>query len=304
MSVDYIDLLFRGSPRVIATALLNGPGGLTLIDPGPTSCLTVLEAGLRDRGLSLRDVRALLLTHIHLDHAGATGTILERVPGIRVYVHERGAPHMIDPAKLLASAARLHGDQMDSLWGAFLPVPASQVTALTGGERLDLGGTSMRVAYTPGHAKHHVSYLDERAGMAYVGDTGGIRVIGDYLLAPTPPPDIDIEAWQSSLEVIDAWQPVSLFLTHFGPITPGRAHLARFRTTLTAQAEAVREALRAGGSEDQQIRAFVDRMREDAARGLPEREAKAIELAAPFEQLWQGLARYWQKKGESHGHSR
>jgi glyoxylase-like metal-dependent hydrolase (beta-lactamase superfamily II) len=296
MSVDYIDLQFRGSPRVIATALIDGPGGVTLIDPGPTSCLPVLEAGLGDRGLTLRDVRTLLLTHIHLDHAGATGSIVERVPGIKVYVHERGAPHMTDPAKLLASAARLHGDQMEALWGAFLPVPASQVTALAGGERLDLSGTSMRVAYTPGHAKHHVSYLDERAGMAYVGDTGGIRITGDYLLAPTPPPDIDIEAWQSSLDLIDAWQPVSLFLTHFGPTTPARAHLARFRTTLTAMAEAVRDALKAGGSEEKQIREFVDRMREDARRGLPESEAKATELAAPFDQLWQGLARYWRKR--------
>lgn len=297
MSVDYIDLQFRGSPRVIAAALVDGPGGLTLIDPGPTSCLPALEAGLGARGLALRDVRTLLLTHIHLDHAGATGTIVERVPGIKVYVHERGAPHMIDPAKLLASVTRLYGDQMDALWGPFLPVPALQVTVLTGGERLDLGGTSMRVAYTPGHAMHHVSFLDERAGMAYVGDTAGIRVTGDYLLAPTPPPDIDIDAWQASLDVIDAWQPVSLFLTHFGPVTPARAHLARFRTTLTAQSEAVRDALKAGGTEEQRVRAFVDRMRQEARQGLPEREAKATELAAPFDQLWQGLARYWQKKG-------
>jgi glyoxylase-like metal-dependent hydrolase (beta-lactamase superfamily II) len=298
MSADFIDLQFRGSPRVIATALIDGPGGVTLIDPGPTSCLPALEAGLGDRSLTLRDVRTLLLTHIHLDHAGATGSIVERVTGIKVYVHERGAPHMTDPTKLLASAARLHGDQMEALWGAFLPVPAGQVTALAGGERLDLDGTSMRVAYTPGHAKHHVSYLDERTGMAYVGDTGGIRITGDYLLAPTPPPDIDIEAWQSSLDVIDAWQPVSLFLTHFGPTTPARAHLARFRTTLTAMAEAVRDALKAGGSEEEQIRGFVDRMREDARRGLPESEAKATELAAPFDQLWQGLARYWRKKND------
>lgn len=296
MSADYIDLQFRGSPRVIATALLNGPGGLTLIDPGPTSCLPALEAGLRDRGLTLRDVRTLLLTHIHLDHAGAAGTIVERVPAVRVYVHERGAPHMIDPEKLLASVTRLYGDQMDALWGAFLPVPASQVTVLRGGERLEISGTSMQVAYTPGHAKHHVSFLDEGTGMAYVGDTAGLRISGDYLMAPTPPPDIDIEAWQASLDVIDAWQPVSLFLTHFGPITPARAHLARFRTTLTAQAELVRDALKAGGSEEQQIQAFVDRLRQDARRALPEREAKATELAAPFDQLWQGLARYWSKK--------
>lgn len=296
MTAEYIDLQFRGSPRVIATALLDGPGGLTLIDPGPTSCLPALEAGLCDRGLALRDVRTLLLTHIHLDHAGATGTIVERVPNIRVYVHERGAPHMIDPEKLLASATRLHGDQMDALWGAFQPVPASQITALAGGERLDVGGTSIRVAYTPGHAKHHVSYLDERSGMAYVGDTGGIRVTGDYVLAPTPPPDIDIEAWQESVSTIDAWQPVALFLTHFGPVTPARAHLARFRTTLTRQADAVRQALLAGGHEEAQIRAFVDRMQAEARAALPEREARAIELAAPFDQLWQGLARYWRKK--------
>lgn len=151
---DYIDLRFRGSDRVIATAVLSGPDGVTLVDPGPTSCLPALEDGLRQRGLTLRDVRALLITHIHLDHAGATGTIVERVPAIRVYVHERGAPHMIDPARLLASATRLYGDQMDTLWGAFLPVPAANVNVLQGGERVAVAGTTLRVAYTPGHAKH------------------------------------------------------------------------------------------------------------------------------------------------------
>ena len=294
---DYIDLHFRGSPRVIATPVLSGRDGVTLIDPGPTSCLPALEAGLRDRGLSLRDVRTLLLTHIHLDHAGAAGTILERVPAIRVYVHEVGAPHMIDPAKLLASATRLWGDQMDALWGAFVPVPQSQVTALAGGERLQLAGRSLHVTYTPGHAKHHVSFLDEQSGMAYVGDTAGIRIVGDYMLAPTPAPDIDIEAWQRSLDLIDAWQPVSLFLAHFGAFTPARAHLARFRTVLTSQAEMARELLTSGRTTEEQIREFVDRLRKEARRELPEREARATELAAPFEQLWYGLERYWQKKG-------
>ena len=296
MTADYIDLNFRGSPRVIATPVLTGPDGVTLIDPGPTSCVPALEAGLRDRGLSLRDVRTLLLTHIHLDHAGATGTILERVPGIRVFVHEVGAPHMVEPARLLASAKRLWGDEMDALWGAFLPVPRSQVTALGGGERLDLAGRSLQVAYTPGHAKHHVSFLDEQTGMAYVGDTGGIRVAGDYMLAPTPAPDIDIEAWQQSLDRIDAWQPVTLFLSHFGPATPARAHLARYRPVLIAQAESVRELLQSGHTEEERIRIFADRLRKEARRHLPEQEARATELAAPFEQLWYGLARYWMKK--------
>ncbi len=293
---DFIDLGFRGSDRVIATAVLSGPGGVTLVDPGPTSCLPALEDGLRQRGLTLRDVRSLLLTHIHLDHAGAAGTIVERVPAIRVHVHERGAPHMVDPAKLLASATRLYGDQMDALWGAFLPVPAANVTVLTGGERIAAAGTSLRVAYTPGHAKHHVSYLDETTGVALVGDTGGIRVSGDYLLAPTPPPDIDLAAWRDSLDAIEAWQPVSLFLTHFGEVTGAKAHLMRFRETLASQAEAVRQSLVAGNTDEERTRVFVEQMRREVRKAMPEHEARATELAAPFDQLWQGLARYWSKQ--------
>lgn len=293
---DHIDLRFRGSDRVIATAVLSGPDGITLVDPGPTSCLPALEEGLRHRGLTLRDVRTLLITHIHLDHAGAVGSIVERVPAIRVQVHERGAPHMIDPAKLLASATRLYGDQMDTLWGAFLPVPAANVTALQGGERIAAAGTTLRVAYTPGHAKHHVSYLDETTGVAYVGDTGGIRVSGDYLLAPTPPPDIDLAAWRQSLDAIDAWRPASLFLTHFGAVGGARAHLARFRETLVWQAEAVRESLAAGNTDEARTRVFVEQLRRDLRQAMPEHEARATELAAPFDQLWQGLARYWSKQ--------
>ncbi len=293
--IDYIDLRFRGSDRVIATAVLSGPDGVTLVDPGPTSCLPALEDGLRQRGLTLRDVRALLITHIHLDHAGAAGTIVERVPAIRVHVHERGALHMIDPAKLLASATRLYGDQMDTLWGAFLPVPSANVTVLQGGERVAVAGTTLRVAYTPGHAKHHVSYLDETTGTAYVGDTGGIRVSGDYLLAPTPPPDIDLGAWRQSLDDIEAWQPVSLFLTHFGVVTGAKAHLARFREVLARQAEAVRESLAAGKTDGARTQVFVDHLRRDVRKAMPEHEARATELAAPFDQLWQGLARYWSK---------
>ena len=293
---DFIDLNFRGSDRVIATAVLMGPDGVTLVDPGPSSCLPVLEAGLRQRGLTLRDVRTLLLTHIHLDHAGSVGTIVERVPAIQVHVHERGALHMVDPAKLLASATRLYGDRMDMLWGAFLPVPAANVHALQGGERIATAGTTLTVAYTPGHAKHHVSFLDEASGMAYVGDTGGIRVSGDYLLAPTPPPDIDLAAWRESLAVIEEWNPVSLFLTHFGVVTGAKAHIARFRETLATQAEAVRQSLTAGNTDEERTRVFVEHLRREVRKAMPEHEAQATELAAPFDQLWQGLARYWSKQ--------
>jgi glyoxylase-like metal-dependent hydrolase (beta-lactamase superfamily II) len=296
LSVDYIDLQFLGSARAIATAVLTAADGVTLIDPGPTSCLPALEAGLRERGLGLRDVRSVLLTHIHLDHAGAAGTIAERVPGARVFVHERGAPHMIDPTKLLDSATRLYGDRMDLLWGAFEPVPADRLTVLKGGERLDVGGTSLQVAYTPGHAKHHVSYFDERNGAAYVGDTAGVQVRGEYLIAPTPPPDIDIEAWQESLTLIDAWQPVSLFLTHFGPVSPARPHLARMRTTIVTAAETVREMMKQPGTEAELAHRFAEQMRRDVRKALSETDARAAELAAPFDLLWAGLARYWRKR--------
>jgi len=296
---DLIDLNFRGSPRVIATALLGGSGGVTLVDPGPSSCLPALEAGLTARGYRLRDVRTILLTHIHLDHAGAAGTIVERVPQITVHVHERGAPHMIDPRRLLASAMRLYGDRMDTLWGAFQPVPAANVNVLKGGERLDIGDATLRVAYTPGHAQHHVSFLEERTGVAFVGDTAGLRVSGDYVIAPTPPPDIDVEVWNQSLDVIDAWQPVSLFLTHYGEVTPARAHLARVRAALRATAEAVRESLAVAGSDEMRTQSFVEYLRRDIRKALPEQDARAAELAAPFDQLWQGLARYWSRKSQA-----
>ena len=294
---DFIDLHFRGAPRIVAAAILPGRDGLTIVDPGPTSCLPALEAGLAERGRRLRDVRTILLTHIHLDHAGATGTIVERVPGVKVYVHERGAPHMIDPGKLMSSAARLWGeDQMDRLWGPMVPVPAASVTTLAGGERLEIGGTPLRVEYTPGHAKHHVSFLDEHSGVAYVGDTAGVRVSGNYIIVPTPPPDIDIEAWNGSLDTIGRWQPVSLFITHYGEITPSKAHLESTREALKRSAEVVKAGLDLPGTDESRMRAYADYVRKDIRKTLSEQEARAAELAAPFDQLWQGLARYWSKK--------
>ncbi|MGE3275793.1 MAG: MBL fold metallo-hydrolase [Vicinamibacterales bacterium] len=295
--MTYIDLQFRGHANVIASAVLEGPDGIALVDPGPTSCLPALEAGLARLGLSLGDVRALLLTHIHLDHAGASGTIAARVPGLQVHVHERGAPHLIDPTKLLASATRLYGDQMDTLWGRFDPVPADAVQVLRGGETLEVARRPMRVAYTPGHAVHHVSYLDESDGTAYVGDTGGIRVSYDYLLAPTPPPDIDVERWLESLDTIGAWSPVRLFLTHFGPSEGAARHLARYRETLARQAALVRDTLAGDAdTDDARIAAFTHALRADVRQAMPEADAVSTELAAPFDQLWLGLARYWRKR--------
>lgn len=295
--MTFIDLNFLGLRHVIGTAVLEGPSGLTLVDPGPTSCLPALESGLADHGHRLDDVRTLLLTHIHLDHAGATGTLMDRLPTAIAYVHERGASHMMDPTKLLASATRLYGIRMNELWGECRPVPADRLRVVRGGERLELAGTTMEVAYTPGHASHHVSYFDLTSGNAYVGDTGGIRVCeGPYLKAPTPPPDIDLEAWESSLQAIEAWRPSALVLTHFGVVKEVPDHLRKFRLALARAATLVRGTLTSDGTDEERIRRFSEDMRAEVRRALPEEDAKATEAAAAFDQLWLGLARYWRKK--------
>ncbi|HXG90263.1 MAG TPA: MBL fold metallo-hydrolase [Vicinamibacterales bacterium] len=294
--MTFIDLKFLGLPRVIGSAVLEGPAGLVLIDPGPTSCLPALESGLADHGHRLKDVRTLLLTHIHLDHAGATGTLMDRFPELTAYVHARGAPHMIDPAKLLASATRLYGLRMNELWGEFKPVPADRLHILNGGERLEVAGRSIDVAYTPGHASHHVSYFDLTNGDAFVGDTVGIRVAGNYIKAPTPPPDIDLEAWERSLQVIEAWRPRSLVLTHFGIVDDVAEHLRKFRMALERSAALVRRSLDSDGNDEERIRRFSEDMRAEVRQVLSEADARSTEAAAPFDQLWQGLARYWRKR--------
>jgi glyoxylase-like metal-dependent hydrolase (beta-lactamase superfamily II) len=229
--------------------------------------------------------RALLLTHIHLDHAGASGVLARRFPELQVYVHERGAPHLVDPSKLLESAGRLYGDDMDRLWGEVAPVPEDRIHTLSGGETVD----GFRVAYTPGHASHHVSYLHEESGDAYVGDVAGVRVPPhDHTVAPTPPPDIDVELWLDSLSTVAGWTPERLCLTHFGPVTEVEDHLHRIRTALLDSAEAARDA-------DEET--FIKWLH--ARADVDSEAAERLEQAAPPDQLFKGLERYWRKKKEA-----
>jgi glyoxylase-like metal-dependent hydrolase (beta-lactamase superfamily II) len=294
--LSWIDLRFLDRPHAIATGVVSGGGALALVDPGPTSCLETLELGLQAHGLRLADVTHLLLTHIHLDHAGAAGTIVRRHPGVQVLVHERGAPHMIDPAKLLASAARLYGDQMDRLWGEFAAVPASSLTVLTGGERVEAGGRTFEVAYTPGHASHHVSYFDRASGVAFVGDTAGVCIDGGYVLPYAPPPDIDIEAWRASVARIEAWSPPTLFLTHFGPAPSVTPHLRTLLENLDTQAAIVRALLAAPGSDEEKMQRFADDLTRELRRRMTETQIAAYVATAPPDLMWLGLARYWRKR--------
>ena len=296
--LTYTDLNFLGFERVIATAVIQSPGGVALVDPGPSSCLETLVGALDAQGIAVADLRWLLLTHIHLDHVGATGSLVKQNPEIAVYVHERGARHMIDPSRLLASATRLYGADMDRLWGDFLPVPEANVRSLAGGERIDAADRQFEVAYTPGHASHHVGYFDRSSGVAFVGDTAGIRT-GTALFAmpPTPPPDIDIEAWTESVERIRHWRPSTLFITHFGPHEDADAQVEALLTHLDAVKEMARRSLERDGSDDDKMRAFVDEMRIYLQRAVPPEEAALYDMAAPLNLCWLGLARYWRKRG-------
>jgi glyoxylase-like metal-dependent hydrolase (beta-lactamase superfamily II) len=294
--MSWVDLQFLGRSHAIASAILQGPAGTVIVDPGPTTCLDTLGLALQRHGTRWAEVTAILLTHIHLDHAGATGTILREHPGITVYVHERGAPHMINPEKLLASATRLYGDDMDRLWGEFASVPAANVVVLRGGERIEAGGRTYDVAYTPGHASHHVSYFDAASGVAFVGDTAGVCIDGRYVLPPTPPPDINIEQWRDSVAAIEAWSPGTLFLTHFGPTMSVRPHLQSLMENLERAAGWVRETLDESGTDEERAAGYAERLRHDLRRHMTEAQMAAYPIAAPFEQLWQGLARYWRKK--------
>jgi glyoxylase-like metal-dependent hydrolase (beta-lactamase superfamily II) len=297
--VSTVDLGFRGRRGAIAAGVIEGPGGIAVVDPGPATTVDALCTALAAGGRSMADVRAILLTHIHLDHSGGVGVLLRDYPGIRVYVHERGAPHVVDPSRLLDSASRLYGDRMQALWGDILPVPAASVEVVRGGEALDVVGIDVRVAYTPGHASHHVSYLDASDGIAFVGDTGGVRLGAPLLVvAPTPPPDIDVEAWAVSLDRVRGWAPERVFVTHFGAFDNAAAHLADVEERLRHASEATRGLLADARLDDgERQAAFVDEMTASFRRALPDEEwVQRYLLAVSMDNCWQGLARYWSKK--------
>ncbi len=282
---ELIDLRHLGRERVIGAWRVDD----VIVDPGPSSCLPTLLPLLE-----ARSPRALALTHIHLDHAGASGSLARRFPELEVWVHERGAPHLVDPTKLLDSAGRLYGDRMERLWGEVLAVPAERIRVLRGGERLG----PFAVAYTPGHASHHVSYLHEPSGRAFTGDVAGVRIGAGPVIAPTPPPDIDLDAWRASLDVLEAWRPRSLAVTHFGSHEDVGEHLAALRAHLD-------EVERWAADGDEQ--SFVARIRARAAGGdgSPGGSAAAggdapaagsYGQALPPEQSFQGLVRYLRKR--------
>jgi glyoxylase-like metal-dependent hydrolase (beta-lactamase superfamily II) len=299
-TITILDTNWTGRPRSVAAALLESNGHRAIIDPGPASTLARLRELLDSHGLSAGDLDAIVLTHIHLDHAGATGSLVRENPRLAVYVHKNGAPHMVDPAKLLASAGRLWGNDLPRLFGETLPVPAENLRILEGGETLTLGARKLDVVYTPGHASHHVSYFDDDAGVAFVGDTAGIRIEnGPFVLPATPPPDIDLELWDASFGAILARRPGRLFLTHFGYAHDPVAHIADYRERLHRWADIVEEILRSASDDSAAQQAFVARSRAEMEQRLGTAEAEHHDFTAGLSLSFLGLARYLRKRAKA-----
>jgi glyoxylase-like metal-dependent hydrolase (beta-lactamase superfamily II) len=270
-----IDVRHLGREHVICCWQVDD----VLVDPGPESSLdTLLDA------LDGEQPRALLLTHIHFDHAGGAGALVRAWPDLEVWVHERGARHLVDPTRLVASAKRLYGEHFDRLWGEVVPIPERSLRVLRGGESHD----GWDVAYTPGHASHHVSYRHRDSGWVFPGDTCGVRLpTGDLVLPPTPPPDVDLDAWRSSLDAIEAWRPATLAVTHFGDYGDVAEHLDRLREALTQWGDLARRTDREG---------YAAALRAAYSVALDDDSAAAFGQAMPVEDQWLGLDRYWTRR--------
>lgn len=293
-----IDLAFRGRTGVVAAFLLDDGEEAALIECGPASTVPALMGGVLRAGVDPARLRHLLLSHIHLDHGGAAGSLAEAFPELTVHVHPVGAPHLVDPAILLASAGRLYGDRMDDLWGETLPVPAARVAALADGERLSVAGRELVAHFTPGHASHHVVYWAPEEGTAFTGDAGGVRMAGTgYVCPPAPPPDLDPEAWAASVETMRALGARRLCLTHGEPVEDVAAHLDQLMPNLDALRALALAALREGADGGRLTALIHDHV---AARlgDAPPGALENLEWATPSYLAAAGLRRLLVKRGE------
>jgi len=293
-----IDLRFLDRPGVVAAFLLRGEGEAALVDLGPASTVETLLAAVTEAGTPLEEVRHLLVTHVHLDHAGAAGVLLQRLPWARLYVHELGAPHLIDPTKLIASATRIYGSLMKKLWGTILPVPADRLVVLGDGQRLYLAGHRIDVLYTPGHALHHVSFRDLDSGEIFTGDVAGVRLPGcSFVRPPTPPPDLDLDAWDASLDRLAGLQAPAFYVAHFGRCVDTPAHLAELRTHLRDWEQVVLAGMRAG-QDRTTIAATMQRLGdEELIRRQADEEVRSrYEMASAYAMNVAGYERYLRKR--------
>ena len=294
--VHALDLHFLGHPQTIASFLVRGPSGPVLIETGPRSTLPALQSGLAVFGLTLADIRDVLLTHIHLDHAGAAGWLAQQ--GATVHVHHVGAPHMAQPERLLTSARRIYGDQMDPLWGEFLPVPQAQLRPLRDGDVVVAGGLRFTALDTPGHASHHMVYQLEDIGFA--GDLGGVRRPHvRHVRVPTPPPEFDRVAWLASIERVRSRGLARLYLTHFGPVDDVDGHLGVVAGLVRQYSDLVGRLLVGGANRDTILAEFSawERKRLEADE-VPAGEWPIYADIGPVGMTVDGLIRYWRNQAK------
>lgn len=293
-----VSLPFLGEPQIIGSYLLADNNDLAIIDPGPQTTLESLLVSLHEAGYDPEDVTHILLTHIHFDHAGATGTLTRMLPRAHVYVHSMGALHLVSPRRLIESASRIYGDRMQLLWGDIEPTPAERVTRIGEGDVLSVAGRQLQVHYTPGHAIHHVAFFDPETRELFAGDVAGVRLPdADYIRPPTPPPDIDLEAWSASIERIRQLHPSVIYLAHFGPTYDVNRHLDRLQESLYDWGDFVLEQMRQGKTEDEIIALVINRTQPELERIA--RDAHVVqryEIAANYAMSVQGYIRYWMKK--------
>jgi glyoxylase-like metal-dependent hydrolase (beta-lactamase superfamily II) len=288
-----LDLNFQGRPRAIASYLIRHNDGAVLIESGPGSTLPALQAGLAKEGLSPRDVTHVLLTHIHLDHAGAAGWLAKQ--GARIYVHPVGAPHMVHPEKLIASATQIYGDRMQTLWGEFLPVPQSQLIIPKDRDTIEIGNLRFTPINTPGHAEHHYAYLFE--DICFSGDVGGVRIPGyRYLRVPMPPPELNLERWHESIARLRKEKFNIIAPTHFGMFDDVTWHLNEVDKGLDTASRWLDEVMPAAPPVEDLRRSYTERvMAEGEKVGLTEDVVRAYEVANPLGMSADGLLRYWKK---------
>jgi glyoxylase-like metal-dependent hydrolase (beta-lactamase superfamily II) len=290
-----LDTNHLGFSGTVGVYVLPGDDGYALIETGPGSTLETIKGSLATLELELKNLQAILVTHIHLDHAGAAGQLAQET-GATLYVHERGAPHLVDPSKLLASAERIYGDSLQSQWGTILPAPKENVVAVTDGERLELVGHTVEVLYTPGHASHHVAFLLNGETM-FTGDASAIHFAGSSVIRPAlPPPEVNLEIWQDSVEKMIAAKPKRLLLTHYGEVQNAETHLRQVIERNQQWAELILEGMRKGEEAtrlEQRLRDLS--LKELAESGASEEVIHRHRVTSNDEMTVMGVTRYWQK---------
>lgn len=293
-----ISLPFLNEHEIIGSYLLAGENELAIIDPGPGSMLEPLLASIREVGFDPQEVTHILATHVHLDHAGVTGSLVRMLPKAQVYAHSKGAPHLLDTSKVVASASRIFGGRMKLLWGEIESTPADRLHTIEGGDVLNVAGRKLEVHYTPGHAVHHVIFFDVHSGELFAGDVAGVRLPGiDYVRPPTPPPDLDLEAWSESIELVKRLHPDVLYLGHFGASRDVNEHFGRLREKLYSWGEFVLNAMRNGKEEAEIISLLIDKTQPELQRVARDSHAlQRYEIATNYPMTVQGYMRYWKKK--------